>query len=63
MLDDQKNQTGKLVLRSWDRVRLEVAILEGKNVYSWVGAPRFGGHSWSNLPKAGRSLAVISVLF
>jgi hypothetical protein len=26
---------------SWDRLRLEVALAEGTNVYSWVGAPRF----------------------
>lgn len=53
MLDDQKNQTGKLVLRSWDRVRLEVAVLEGKNAYSWVDAPRFGGHTLEQFAEGG----------
>src|SRR5262249_52771415 len=27
--------------RGWDRLRLEVAIVEGENVFSWVGEPRF----------------------
>jgi hypothetical protein len=31
----------ELSLQSWDRLRLEVAIVENGNVYSWVGAPRF----------------------
>jgi hypothetical protein len=31
----------ELSLQSWDRLRLEVAIIENGNVYSWVGAPRF----------------------
>lgn len=25
----------------WDRLRLDVALVEGQSVYSWVGAPRF----------------------
>ena len=27
--------------RRWDRLRLEVAIVDRENVFSWVGAPRF----------------------
>jgi hypothetical protein len=29
------------LMYSWDRLRLEVAIVDNTNVYSWVGAPRF----------------------
>lgn len=29
------------LMYSWDRLRLEVAIVNNNNVYSWVGAPRF----------------------
>jgi hypothetical protein len=36
-----KRPAGKLRLRGWDRLRLEVAIVNGTPVYSWVGAPRF----------------------
>lgn len=31
----------KLQERGWDRLRLEVALVGGSSVYSWVGAPRF----------------------
>lgn len=41
-----------LMLRGWDRLRLEVAIAEGSNVYSWVGAPRFESDALEKL--AGR---------
>ncbi len=30
-------------MKAWDRLRLEVAIVENGNVYSWVGASRFEG--------------------
>lgn len=36
----------------WDRLRLDVALVEGKNVYSWVGAPRFTDETLEKL--AGR---------
>ncbi|HEY6270901.1 MAG TPA: hypothetical protein VIX19_02785 [Terriglobales bacterium] len=39
-------------LRGWDRLRLEVAIVDGDNVYSWVGAPRFESGTLEQL--AGR---------
>lgn len=29
------------LIYDWDRLRLEVAIVNNNNVYSWVGAPRF----------------------
>jgi hypothetical protein len=31
----------KLPTLGWDRLRLEVALVDGSSVYSWVGAPRF----------------------
>ncbi|MBZ5525415.1 MAG: hypothetical protein LAP21_24585 [Acidobacteriia bacterium] len=31
----------RLPSQGWDRLRLEVALVEGNSVYSWVGAPRF----------------------
>jgi hypothetical protein len=31
----------KLTEQGWDRLRLEVALVGGNSVYSWVGAPRF----------------------
>ena len=31
----------ELSLRSWDRLRLEVAIIEDSYAFSWVGAPQF----------------------
>src|SRR6516225_6872774 len=40
-LTPESEPQGKLV--QWDRLRLDVAVVEGKNVYSWVGAPRFEG--------------------
>ena len=45
-------RAGKLRLRGWDRLRLEVAIVGGDNVYSWVGAPRFESGTLEQL--AGR---------
>jgi hypothetical protein len=30
-----------LPLRAWDRLRLDVAIADGKEMYSWAGAPKF----------------------
>lgn len=42
----------ELPLRAWDRLRLEVAIAEGKNVFSWIGAPRFEENNFEEL--AGR---------
>jgi hypothetical protein len=52
LMAEHEQQAGKLVLRGWDRLRLEVAIVEGRSVYSWVGAPRFGSDTLEQL--AGR---------
>jgi hypothetical protein len=34
-------RTHEMTLEAWDRLRLDVAIAERGNVFSWVGAPRF----------------------
>jgi len=40
------------LMYSWDRLRLEVAIVDNSNVYSWVGAPRFEEDAFAKV--AGR---------
>ena len=42
----------KLPEQGWDRLRLEVALVGGNSVYSWVGAPRFTDDTLDKL--AGR---------
>jgi hypothetical protein len=42
-----------LPVRSWDRLRLEVALVEGSSVYSWVGAPRFADDTLDKLAGSG----------
>jgi hypothetical protein len=37
----------------WDRLRLEVAWVEGNNVYSWVGEPRFADDNLEKLAGEG----------
>jgi hypothetical protein len=36
---------GEVHTRAWDRLKLEVAIVEGNSVFSWVGASEFGENS------------------
>lgn len=36
-----ESRRSELSLRSWDRLRLEVAIVDGQDIYSWVGAAKF----------------------
>jgi hypothetical protein len=43
----------ELSLRSWDRLRLEVAIADKQNVYSWVGAPKFDKDAFEKLAGGG----------
>ena len=43
----------KLPVQGWDRLRLEVALVEGKSVYSWVGAPRFTDDTLDKLAGSG----------
>ena len=37
----------------WDRLRLDVALVEGQSVYSWVGAPRFSDDTVDKLAGEG----------
>lgn len=43
----------KLPVAGWDRLRLEVALVEGGSVYSWVGAPRFTDDTLDKLAGSG----------
>ncbi|HEV7521749.1 MAG TPA: hypothetical protein VGP89_11675 [Candidatus Angelobacter sp.] len=43
----------KLPVEGWDRLRLEVALVEGSSVYSWVGAPRFTDDTLDKLAGSG----------
>jgi hypothetical protein len=36
-----EKSNAEMALKSWDRLRLEVAVAGNSNVYSWVGAPQF----------------------
>jgi hypothetical protein len=47
--DQRKSE---LTTRAWDRLRLEVAIVDGNNVFSWVEASEFGENNIEEL--AGR---------
>jgi hypothetical protein len=46
-------RTHELTLLRWDRLRMEVAIADGQNVYSWVGAPRFEEGTLEKLAGSG----------
>ncbi len=48
---DQRKDSLKLSV--WDRLRLEVAIVQGKNVFSWVGEPRFDNNTLQRLGGGG----------
>jgi hypothetical protein len=52
-MDEHGKNADTLRLGSWDRLRLEVAIVDGNNVYSWVGAPRFEGDTLGQLASRG----------
>jgi hypothetical protein len=52
MIQAHDERTGELKSTGWDRLRLEVAIAEGQNVFSWVGAARFEDDNLEEL--AGR---------
>jgi hypothetical protein len=38
---EHEKRTHELSLQSWDRLRLDIAVGSGQEIYSWVGAPRF----------------------
>jgi hypothetical protein len=48
-----ENRKQEPAARSWDRLRLEVAIADGQNVFSWVGAPRFEENTLEKLAGGG----------
>ena len=48
-----ENRQHKLNPAGWDRLRLEVAIVEGNNVFSWVGEPHFGSGTLEQLGGRG----------
>jgi hypothetical protein len=53
LIADHGKNSDMLTLRGWDRLRLEVAIVDGNNVYSWVGASRFEGDTLGQLAGHG----------
>lgn len=50
---EERENKDELPLRGWDRLRLEVAIADGQNVYSWVGAARFEEDNFEELAGHG----------
>lgn len=53
LIADHDTRNHELSLQSWDRLRLEVAIIESSNEYSWVGAPKFEKGSLERLSGRG----------
>jgi hypothetical protein len=49
----QEARKKKLPVQGWDRLRLEVALVDGGSVYSWVGAPRFTDDTLDKLAGSG----------
>jgi len=49
----QQERRHELPLMGWDRLRLEVAIVDGENVFSWVGAPKFEAGTFEKLSAGG----------
>jgi hypothetical protein len=43
----------KLRTLGWDRLRMDVALVEGNSVYSWVGAPKFSDDTLDTLAGHG----------
>jgi hypothetical protein len=52
LISEHQARKHELSTLGWDRLRLDVALVEDKNVYSWVGAPRFTDETLEKL--AGR---------
>ncbi|HEY6306024.1 MAG TPA: hypothetical protein VI488_06125 [Candidatus Angelobacter sp.] len=53
LISEHDKRTGGLHSIGWDRLRLEVAIADGQNVYSWVGAARFEEDNFGELAGHG----------
>jgi hypothetical protein len=53
LIAEHDTRKKKLPVQGWDRLRLEVALVEGNSVYSWVGAPRFTDDTLDKLAGSG----------
>jgi len=53
LISEHDTRKKKLAVEGWDRLRLEVALVEGNSVYSWVGAPRFTDDTLDKLAGSG----------
>lgn len=53
LIAEHDTRKKKLPVEGWDRLRLEVALVEGNSVYSWVGAPRFTDDTLDKLAGSG----------
>lgn len=53
LISEHDARKKKLSVLGWDRLRLEVALIEGNSVYSWVGAPRFTDDTLDKLAGSG----------
>ncbi|HEY2361894.1 MAG TPA: hypothetical protein VGK36_12300 [Candidatus Angelobacter sp.] len=53
LIAEHDTRKKKLPVEGWDRLRLEVALVEGGSVYSWVGAPRFTDDTLDKLAGSG----------
>jgi len=53
LITEHDKRKKKLPIQGWDRLRLEVALVDGNNVYSWVGAPRFTDDTLDKLAGSG----------
>ena len=48
---DKRKHTPRVL--GWDRLRLDVALVKGTSIYSWVGAPRFTDDTLDKLAGGG----------
>jgi hypothetical protein len=53
LMADHEKKKGRLRAFEWDRLRVEVAIVNNQPVYSWVGAPRFESGQMEKLAGSG----------
>lgn len=53
LIAEHEAQKHKPRVLGWDRLRLDVALVEGSSVYSWVGAPRFSDDTVDKLAGDG----------
>lgn len=53
LITARDQRKSELSIRSWDRLRLEVALVEGNSVFSWVGASEFEDNNFEELAGHG----------